>query len=133
MGIESAFINLVRGNRLSMYMGLQLDSKEPPRFAKDYSYVEVAVREFWNPTEEKTVTKALRNQHLLVRPACVVNLKGSYKVLVKTNPKLQEVCSCPALLVLDVGEGEQPSFYATFRKDFDVSELDWCVRLYMFT
>lgn len=129
--MDSVFLNLVRGNRVNALMGLELDGGGSPKFSSDYCYIEVGLKEFFLPTEEKIVTKALRNQHVRIVPACKLNLRGNYRILVKTNPKLQEVSNCPAMFVLDTNEGEQPWFYATMRKDVDVSDLTWCVRLYM--
>lgn len=130
--IDSAFLNLVRGSRLVAYMGLKLDDPSRPKYSKNYTYVEIPLREVLG-ADGTPVTKALRNQHCRIVPACELSIKGNSKILVKTNPKLQEVSNCPTMLILDEGEGEQPVFYASFRKDFDVSELEWAVRLYMFS
>jgi hypothetical protein len=129
--MDNTFLNLARGNRLSQYMGLKNDDGNPIRYGKDYSYIEIGVREVYNPSEEKVVTKVLRNQHVKIIPACKVNVKGGYKILVKTNPLLQEVANCPALFVLDSDCQEEVAFYASFRKDMDISQLEWAVRLYM--
>ncbi len=128
--MDSIFLNLVRGNRLNTQMGLQLDGGVPPRYAKNYNYVEVPVREAVGSDGTPT-SKILRNQHVRLVPACEVTVKGYSSVLVKTNPSLQAVANCPTLLLLDVAEGEQPSFYATFRKDYDLADLTWLVRLYL--
>ena len=129
--LESVFLNLVRGNRINQYLRLKLENGAAPKYSRDYSYIEIPAKEFFLPSEEKKVTKVLRNQHVQVIPACTVDVQEGYRVLVKTNPKLQEIATCPALFLLDHKEGEQVSFYATFRKDFEISELEWAVRIYM--
>lgn len=128
---DNVFLKLVTGNRMSSLMGLELETGLPPKYAHDYCYVEVPLKEIYNPADEKVVTKALRNQHLKLIPACKLNVRGRYRVMVKTNPKLQEVASCPAMFMLDIDTKEQASFYATFRKDMDIGDIEWAVRLYL--
>lgn len=130
--IDSAFLNLVRGGRLTAYMGLKLDDAGKPKFSKNYTYIEIPLREVLS-ADGTPITKALRNQHCKVVPACELSIKGNSKILVKTNPKLQEVSNCPTMLILDEDQGEQATFYASFRKDFEISELEYAVRLYMFS
>lgn len=128
---ESSFLNLVRGNRLNMYMGLTMDEGVAYRFPQDYTYVEIPLRGLYNPGDKEMTNKGLRNQLLQVVPACQLNIKGGYRVLVKTNPALQEYGSAPQMFLLDNNEGEQPVFHVALRKDMDPSSLNWAVRLYM--
>lgn len=129
--MAGVFISLLRGNRMSQYLGLKMDEGVAYKYAKDYAYVEIPIREFYNPAAESIQKKALRGQHVRVVPACSVDIKGGFRYLVKTNPALQEVATCPTVFLLDVDDKEQPHFYATFRKDLDADRLDWCVRIYM--
>lgn len=129
--MESMFLSLVRGNRLSAYLGLKMDEGVAYRFAKDYNYVEIPLREFYNPAAETVQKKALKNQRLRVSPACSLEIKGGYRYMVKVNPEILAVADAPALFILDNEGGEQPSFYATFRKDLDADRIDWAVRIYM--
>lgn len=124
---ESVFLNVIRGNR----MQLQMSEGFAVRNAKDYAYCEVPVEHFYNTSTEGVQTKAIKGQHIQVIPACKIQLDGKYRILVKTNPELQKVATCPTMFLLDLNEGEQPSFYATFRKDFELAHLDWAVRLYV--
>lgn len=129
---DPAFLNLARGSRLKAYMGLTLDEGVLPKYGKNYTYIEVPLRELLGPDGLPT-TKALRNQTCKVVPACSLDIKGQSKILVKTFPRLQEISNCPALFLLDEDQGEQPGFYVSFRKDFDASDMLWAVRLYMFS
>jgi hypothetical protein len=129
--MDTVFLNLVRGTRLSNYMGLLMDEGVPYRYARDYTYVEIPLAQLYNPSTEEVVEKATRNQKLRIIPACKVSPKGTYKLLVKTNPRLQEYATCPAMFLLDPSESEALSFYALFQKDMDSRELDWAVRIYM--
>lgn len=127
--MDSMFVNLVRGNRLSLYLGLEMLGEHAYRFSKDYSYIEVPLLHAEN--SEGVVDKALRNQHLKVIPACKFKVQGSrLKVLVKTNPLLQEVATAPTMYMIEEESGS-PIFYMTMRKDFDLSKLDWVVRVYL--
>jgi hypothetical protein len=125
--VDSAFLNLVRGNRVTNYLGLFADSV---KFGPDYTYVELAANTFANADGE-TTDKAIRNQHLQIvvqkfRP------HEKYKVLVVTNPVLQRVASVPATYLIDGADSEHSlEVWATFRKDFAIEELTWAVRLYL--
>lgn len=132
MSDSVTFLKLVTGNRLGMYMGLKMDEGKAYRFAKDYTYVEIPVGRIFNPTSEEFVTKVTANQKVQIIPACSINLKGSgYKIMVKTNPKLQAIANCPSVIMLDYDEGDQCSFFAHFQKALNVEDLDWAVRLYL--
>lgn len=128
---DSMFLSLVRGNRLSAYLGLKMDEGTVYRWAKDYNYVEIPLREFYNPAAENIQKKALKNQRLKVQPACKLEIKGGYRYMIKVNPEILAVADAPALFILDNEGDEQPSFYATFRKDLDADRIDWAVRIYM--
>lgn len=128
---DNTFLNLVRGNTLGSYLGLEMNLGKAFRYASDYTYVEIPLAEMYNSTEERVVEKALRNQKLRLIPACKVNIRTGYKGIVRTNPKLQEVANCPAMFIIDPGEPGSPSFYVSFQKDYEASELDWAVRLYL--
>lgn len=130
--MESSFLNLARGNRLSSYMGLQMAEGKSYRYAPDYTYIEIPVSILYNPTDEKEVEKGLRNQHLFVTPACFVNIRGGYKVLVEPNPKLAAYGATQGMYYISSGAGEQvPGFYITLRKDLDISDVNYAVRLYL--
>ena len=130
---DVTFLNLVKGNSLGTYLKLQMNEGKAFRYSADYTYVEIPLSEFYNVSDEKVVTKALRNQKLQIIPACKVDVRNGYKILVRTNPKLQAVSNCPAMYLVEPGEEGTPSFYASFQKDFEADELDWAVRLYLMT
>jgi hypothetical protein len=127
----TAFIKLSSDNTRKNYLGLATQEGMPIRFSQDYMSVEVLPSSIWNPSEEKFVDKAMRNQHLKLEAACTIHPKYQYRALVKTNPMLQEVASAPAMFMVESGEGGPVSFFATFRKDFEVKDLSWLVRIYL--
>lgn len=131
MSIESSFINLNRGNRLTSYMGLDLDEGVELKFEKGYTHCDIPIRVLLN-ADGTPVEKGLRNQHLRVIPACSVDLKGDYKLLVEPNPALSEFGSVQGMYYIQPGTGRQtPGFYITLRKDLDLSTVSYGIRLYM--
>lgn len=127
--MDVVFLNLARGSRLSNYMGLKMHPEHSYRFGSDYSYVEIPLAGIVRDGEE--VEKGLRNQQVLIIPACTVDVKAGHKIFVKVNPALQEYGSAPSIMLLDSGLKEQPVFYITLRKDLHKEDITWAVRLYL--
>ena len=94
--------------------------------------MEIPALEFWNPSEEEVLKKGLRNQHLKVLPACKLQVRGSYRVLVEPNPALSEFGTAQAMYFIPPGTGDvTPSFYVSLRKDLDLKDIEWAIRLYL--
>lgn len=132
--LNTALLNLARGNRMSTHLGLQMDEGRSLKYANDYLYVQLPLRGHALAGSDEVVTagKVMRNQHVRIESAATINVRGNHRYVVKTHPKLQEVATCPTLFIIDnQGEGEQVHFHATFRKDFDLQELPWITRVYM--
>lgn len=127
--MEVVFLNLARGSRLANYMGLKMHPETSYKFGADYSYVEIPLAGLIRDGE--SVDKGLRNQQILIVPACTVDVKGGHKIFVKVNPMLQEYGHAPSVMLLDSGLKEQPVFYITLRKDLAKEDMDWAVRLYL--
>lgn len=131
--MDSQFLNLVRGTRLSAHLGLQMLPDVAYKFAPSYLYVEIPVDSFWNPGEEKVQGKGLRNQHLLVQPACTIDVRGSCLVEVEPNRALSEYGTISGgIYRVHPGSGRiTPGFYVTLRRDMELADVDWAVRLYL--
>lgn len=130
--MESSFLNLVRGNRLTSYMGLEMVPEYTYKFAPDYSYLEVPVLGFFLDADEKLVDKASRNQYVRVLPACTIDVKGSYKVQIEPNPELAKYGIFQPGYYVQPGSGNQrPGFYMQMRKDMDLTDVKYAVRIYM--
>lgn len=135
--METSFLNLARGNRLTAYLGLQMAAGYSYKYAPDYTYIEIPLMEFWNPSEEKVQEdKALRNQYVRVIPACSLTVRGShYKIEVEPNPALAEFGLIqPGYYLHTAGGGGElsvPGFYMQVRRDVHVKDVDYAVRLYM--
>lgn len=125
--MDSTFLNLIRGNRVTAYMGLKTDV--PPKYGVGYQYIEIPIRCF-RKDDGTELDKANPNQHLEVIPDCTIKVRGSQPVMVHYNPALQAVGSMAGShIVWPGGEEQCPSFYVSFRKGIIVSELEWAVRL----
>jgi hypothetical protein len=131
--MQTSFYNWARGNRLSQYAGLKMYDGHEFKYAPDYTYIEIPVSYLRDNKEGlQYVKKGLRNQHLQVVAACSLDVRGSLKVEVEPCPQLSEYGSVQAGYYIHPGSGEvSPSFYVTFRKDCDISEIPYAVRLYL--
>lgn len=131
---ESSFCNLLRGGRLQSYVTLKMDPEVPYRFGPDYTYVEIPIREFYLPSEEKIVTEGKRGQRIRIIPACTIHPKGNgTHVEVAPNHALSEYGDVQASYYVNYGDPEcSPGFYITLRKDLPKrEELGYAIRLYM--
>lgn len=129
--MESSFLNLVRGNRLTSMMGLELFTGEPPKYGVGYTYVEVPVAKLVD-LEGNTLEKGLRNQHIAVIPECTVMARGDYKILVEPNRAFWQYGTVQGMYYIQPGDDTQaPGFYVILRRDLDLTGIDWAVRLYL--
>lgn len=125
--MDSAFLNLIRGNRVTAYMGLKTEAA--PKYGVGYQYIEIPVLCF-RKDDGTELDKASPNQHLEVVPNCTIKVRGSQPVMVHYNPALQAVGNMSGShIVWPGGEEHVPSFYVSFRKGINVSDLEWAVRL----
>lgn len=128
--MDSMFLNLTRGSRLTAFMGLEVTSGYVYTFGPNYQYVEIPFLHF-NKDDNSTTDEAKPNQHLEVVAACSIHVRGSYPVLVQYNPDLQEVATLGSSHIIWPGEAGRitPSYYATFRKGIKADDISWAVRL----
>jgi hypothetical protein len=125
--MDSVFLNLIRGNRVTAYMGLKTEAS--PRYGVGYQYIEIPVKCF-RKDDGTELDKANPNQHLEVIPNCTIKVRGSQAVMVHYNPALQAVGSMAGSHIVWPGcEEHTPGFYVSFRKGITVNELEWAVRL----
>lgn len=131
--MDSAFLNLVRGNRVTSYLGLQMVDGKEYKYGPIYQYVEVPVLGFGSDTGE-LVDEVKRNQHVFVQPACSINVRGGQTVEVEPNPSLAAFGQVQAGYKVHPASGEMvPGFWFTARKDTKLSDLTYAIRLYMYS
>lgn len=128
--MDSMFLNLTRGSRLSAYMGLEMNPGAVHTFGPNYQYVEIPLSHFLKD-DGTALDEAKANQHLEVVAACSIHVRGNFAVMVHYNPALQSVATLGSSHIIWPGEGGRlvPSYFATFRKGIKASEVTWAVRL----
>lgn len=130
---DSPYLKIVSGNRITNYMGVVMAEGFPFRYVSNYMAIEIPIRELYLPSEEKAVTKALRNQYVQVIPACTIQARGNYMVEVEANHKLSEygLISGGNYKVHPHEKQVTPSFHLQLRKDLDLTDIDFAIRLYL--
>lgn len=130
--MDSSYLNLVRGNRLSNHMGLEMAPAHAYKYAPDYSYVEIPALTFEKDGEP--IEKVLQNQFVSVVPACTLHVRGSYRIQVEPNPAFGQFgIYTPGYNVQPTLMGNEvtPQFQVLARKGFSLTDVTWAVRLYM--
>jgi hypothetical protein len=127
--METVFVNLVRGNRLSALIGLKLPEGLVPKYGPQYQYVEIPVKCF-RKDDGSELDEAKANQHLEVIPNCTIQVRGSQPVMIHYNPALQAVGThSGSHIVWPGGDAHIPSFYVSFRKATSLSDVAWAIRI----
>lgn len=132
--MDTSYLNWVRGNRITAYAGLAMETGYEYKFGPDYTYLEIPALKFQSSGDKdlEDDQKGSRNQHLLLLPACVVNIKGQYRVEVEPNPELSKYGAVQPGYYIHPGTGEQaPGIYMNLHRNCDISELSYAVRLYL--
>jgi hypothetical protein len=133
--MDGVFLNLIRGNRLKSWMGLELpEGVTAPKYGPQYHYVEIPVGQVLKDGEPVAEGKVVRSQHVQILADCTIKVRGQSPVLVVYNDELQQVANLGSMCIIAPGgDPVTPSFWATFRKDYSVEDIKWAVRLYLMT
>lgn len=134
--METSYLKLIDGTRIQNYLGLKMDdgyiAAKPQEAGRNYAYLEIPARELYNPSDESVVMKGMRNQYIRVIPACSVNVRGNYRFEVEPNPALAEFGALQGRYYLEPGDGQLvPHFHLWLRRDLELSDIKWAIRLYM--
>ncbi len=130
--MDTSFMNWARGSRLQVYAGLTMAEGREFRYGPDYSYIDIPCVGFYDEKEEKLVAKGLRNQYLRLVPACTLNVRGSLKVQVEPCPELARFGMVQPGYYVHPGSGLlTPELYIQLRRDLDLEEVPYAVRLYL--
>lgn len=134
MALDTSFCNWNRGNRITQYAGLTMSEGVPMKFGgPNYSYIDIPVEALINAADGSRTDKLLRNQVGVVIPACQLDVKGSgYQVQVEPNPAFCVFGPVQGSYYVHPGSGRMiPSFYVYPRKDFELTDVSYGVRLYL--
>lgn len=130
--MDTSYFNWARGNRVTNYAGLVMAPGTEYKYGPDYTYMDVPAVGFYDEKEEKLTDKGLRNQYLKIVPACTLDVKGTFKVLVEPCLGAAAYGMMQAGYLIHSGSGVTvPDFYILLRKDLDIKELSYAVRLYL--
>jgi len=129
--MESAFQKWNRGNRVSLYGGIETEPGFILTYSGDCQALYLPLRHGINISTDEVLMEAKRGQRLQLIPAATISPK-KHKIKVVPNPALIDVANfqCPDIIESDE-PGIQPVVTAKFYKDFDLTQLDWIVKLYL--
>lgn len=128
----NTFRRLSQGNCIDHFLGLKMEEGTVYKFSTDYTYIEIPLLRAVNADGE-SVQKATRNQYTELVSSASVRLYPGMKGLAVANPILSKYGAGPNILLLDNSSTrEQVVVPITFRKDMQLTGLDWLVRLYLF-
>lgn len=132
--METSYLKLMKGSRLSNYMRLEMVEGKEPILGKNYLYLDIplvgAVLEDANKIQVSMEVK--RNQHVWISSAAIVDMKGRNFIEVEPNPALAELGQVQAMYRVHPDSGKrQLGFWFTARKDTDLTQLEYAVRIYM--
>ena len=120
----------MKGSRLTNYMRLEMLDGHDYLLGKNYMYIDIPL--LGVDEEDKLITSIKRNQHVFIKAAATVDMKGRNFIEVEPNQKLAEIGQVQGMYRLHPDSGvTQLGFYFTARKDVELSELEYAVRIYM--
>ena len=127
--MESMYLNWARGNRVKVYAGI-MNLPEGVEYSSDYIAMYVPLAYGFNPSSEEVVAIGKANSRAVLVPDLSVS-PAKYRIQVVPNPVLYEYADVMHEPLLEPGSDSQPKLYVRFRKDLDLSELKYLVRLYL--
>ena len=133
--MESSYLKLMKGSRLTNYMRLEMAPGIEPILGKNYLHLDIPLLGAVVEDESDIVQVSLnvkRNQHVWILAAAHVDIKGRNFIEVEPNPLLSEYgqVQAPYRIHPDSGRKEL-GFWFTARKDTDLTNIIYAVRLYM--
>lgn len=111
-------------------MRLEMTPGVEPILGKNYLYLDIPL--LGAETEEGVSMQVKRNQHVWVKAAATVDMKGRNFIEVEPNSALAEMGQVQGIYRVHPDSGKtELGFWFTARKDVDLTELEYAVRLYM--
>lgn len=128
--METSYLKLMKGSRLTNYMRLEMDPGVEPVLGKNYLHLDIPLA--GAQTEEGMTLEVKRNQHVWIAAAAHVDMKGRNFIEVEPNSALAEFGQVQGMYRVHPDSGrKQLGFWFTARKDVDLTELQYAVRIYM--
>lgn len=128
--MDSAYLKLIEGSRLTNYMGLKMEKGHMYMNGKNYMFLDIPTRGV--DTEGGFEMEVKRNQHVWVVAAATVDIKGRNFIEVEPNPALAALGQVQATYRIHPDSGvTELGFWFTARFDTDLRKLQYAVRIYM--
>lgn len=136
---NSSFLSLAAPHRLRNNLGLEMSEgfthRNPDRIESGYGYIEIPVQSILSldgkPVEGE---KAMRNQQIVIAPACTVSVSGRNRFEVHPNRAFWQYGVVQGMYYLEPGEGRFcPEFHIALRRDMSLEEALAlpAIRIYM--
>ncbi len=130
--MDTSYLKLTDGARLRNYVGLEMEEGFEYKFGKNYLYLEIPLLGVWDSEAKQWTKEVKRNQHVFVRAACSVDVKGRSFIEIEPCPALGEYGSFQGTYRLHPESGDQEvGIWFSPRKDVDLTEIPYAVRIYM--
>lgn len=124
--MDSVFLKLVAGSRISNYLGLRMDAGKEFSNGKNYLFLDI-------PFSASSSTEVKRGQHIFLESAATINVKGRDIVGVEPSLALAEFGQVQGFFHIHPDSGEQRlGFWFTAHKNIDIGTLGYAVRIYMY-
>lgn len=127
------FLSLVRGNRVEGFLGLKMKPGYAYRYATNYSYIELPLSQVRIDDEKQDTDKVTRNQFAILQAPATVSPQYQHQVMLVFNPAIFRFASGPSTLIVNSGETVPIEMPVRTFKDLHLADLDWLVRLYLFS
>lgn len=132
--MDSAFLNLIRGNRLKLYAGINTDLYPEIVYAKDYTYAEFKAARILKDTKDgvQTTTKAKAGDEIDLIVNCGIVKPVKYKLSVEVTP---ELINCFKYLnyqrLMEEGDSGEIVISGKLRDGIDLDTLGGVARIYL--
>lgn len=129
--MDTSYLKLMSGSRLSNFMGLEMIPGHEYKYGKNYLHLDIPILGVVDEKGELT-KEVKRNQHVFIRSAASVFMRGYNFIEVEPNAELAEWGQVQGLYRVHPESGKRElGLWFTARKDTDLSQFSHCVRIYM--
>lgn len=128
--LETVFLNLIRGNRITNYLGLELKGNSSLTYSKDYGTSYLQLGRALNLETAKHVKKLKKDMRVALFPLATINPR-KYRAYIEVNPALYAIgnVNFERVIEADKGVSELP-IYLEVKEDFDgLEDLEYLVRI----
>ena len=133
--METSYLKMVDDTRLRNYLGLEMAEghtyNKPSSVNQGYAYIDIPALSLLDSDGEYG-PEAKRNAYVDLIPACKINVRGRYRFEIHPNPELYNYGMVQGMYYVEPDSGERiPSMKLWLRRDLDISQLKYAVRIYM--